>query len=1033
MKLSKLSVSNPIGTSMAFIAIFIIGIISLNSLPRDVMPDIDFPTLTIVTIYPGASPEDVEKDVTQTLELVLASTPNLKSMTSKSRENVSLLTLQFEWESDITDAANNVRDLMEVIKNDLPAGAQAPFIMKINSSMLPVAALAISANESYDDFERIYNDIIAPRFRRIDGVGTVFPIANPEKQLLIKVNPQRLAAYNISIQNIVMALQAEKISIPGGNLKIGDYDLSINLPSNVKSKDDIENLILINLFNKEIKLKDVAEVSIEFKSKDERVRSSGKQSIAMFIQKQTGTNTLTTYQSILKEMVEIQKVLPKDVEISEVFNTADVIDETIKNLASTVWWGALWVMLVVLIFLRNYRSSLIIIVTIPFSLVFAFIIIYIFDYTINIFSLMSLVVAMGMVVDSAIVVLENVIQKIEKGEKPREASVFGSSEMGLAITASTMTTISVFLPMLFIGGIVGIMFKQLVVITISILLASLVAALSLTPMMTSLLIKKREKKHSKIYNWSENIFVVIENSYKNILKWAIYHKIMVIIIGVSIFGLSIFSVRFIGTDYIPDFDTGDMMIIIETDEGTGVNKTEEVATFIEAKVKELVPYVEKSYIISGQTEKGLLSSVGFAEGKNNATIGFKLCLPDKRPKSTSEIATELTTLLDDIPEINKYNISGGSILSAIVLGNVKPIEIKLFGNDFNKLDEAAQMIVDAFKEEPTFYNIEVPSSRNKPEINFIIDKQKAAAMGVNSLTASMQVRQSIYGAEAGKININSENMTILVKYEDSYVDDISKILDIRLTTLRGNQIRLGDIAKMETSSSYQEISRESQQRVFRVSANIRNTSLGEAGKKAEKIVSELNIDPSIEVKQVGQISEQAASFDSLILAFFVGLMLVYMIMAALFKSLKHPFIILFTVPFTITGVIFAFLVSGTTLNIVTFTGVIMLLGIVVNNGIVLIDYTNLLRHRGYSISEAVQEAGRSRLRPVLMTTLTTILAMVPMAVSKSMGSEMWSPLGITMIGGLSVSTLITLIFVPVVYSSMEAKKIKQDKQKNKKI
>lgn len=1033
MKLSKLSVSNPIGTSMAFIAIFIIGIISLNSLPRDVMPDIDFPTLTIVTIYPGASPEDVEKDVTQTLELVLASTPNLKSMTSKSRENVSLLTLQFEWESDITDAANNVRDLMEVIKNDLPAGAQPPFIMKINSSMLPVAALAISADESYDDFERIYNDIIAPRFRRIDGVGTVFPIANPEKQLLIKVNPQQLAAYNISIQNIVMALQSEKITIPGGNLKIGDYDLSINLPSDLKTKADIENLILINFFNKEIRLKDVAEVSIDFKLKDERVRSSGKQSIAMFIQKQTGTNTLTTYQSILKEMVEIQKVLPKDVELSEVFNTADVIDETIKNLASTVWWGALWVMLVVLIFLRNYRTSLIIIVTIPFSLVFAFIIIYIFDYTINIFSLMSLVVAMGMVVDSAIVVLENVIQKIEKGEKPREASVFGSSEMGLAITASTMTTISVFLPMLFIGGIVGIMFKQLVVITISILLASLIAALSLTPMMTSLLIKKREKKHSKLYNWSENIFIVIEDSYKKILGWAIYHKTAVIIMGVSIFALSLFSVRFIGTDYIPDFDTGDMMIIIETDEGTGVNKTEEVATYIEEKVKERVPYVEKSYIISGQTEKGLLSSVGFAEGKNNATIGFKMCLPDQRSKSTSEIAAELTDFLDGIPEINKYTVSGGSILSAIVLGNVKPIEIKLFGNDFNKLDEAAQMIVDAFKEEPSFYNIEVPSSRNKPEINFIIDKQKAAALGINSLTASMQVRQSIYGAEAGKININSEDLAIVVKYDPLFIDDVNKILDVRLSTLRGTQIRLGDIARMETSSSYQEISRESQQRVFRVSANIRDISLGEAGKKAEKIVSELNIDPSIEVKQVGQISEQAASFDSLILAFLIGLMLVYMIMAALFKSLKHPFIILFTVPFTITGVIFAFLISGTTLSIVTFTGVIMLLGIVVNNGIVLIDYTNLLRLRGYSISEAVKEAGRSRLRPVLMTTLTTILAMVPMAVSKSMGSEMWSPLGITMIGGLSVSTLITLIFVPVVYSSMEAKKIKQDKQKNNTI
>ena len=1029
MKLSKISVSNPIGTSMAFIAILIIGIISLNSLPRDVMPNIDFPTLTVITIYPGASPEDVEKDVTKTLELILATTPNLKNMTSKSRENVSILTLQFEWESDITDAANNVRDLMEVVKNDLPSAAQAPFIMKINSSMLPVAALAISADESYDDFERIYNDIIAPHFRRIDGVGTVFPIANPEKQLLIEVDPQRMNAYNISIQTIVMALQSEKITIPGGTIKIGDYDLPINIPGQINNQSDIEELIIVNYQNKVIRLKDIANVSIKHKSKDERVRSAGKQSIAMFVQKQTGANTLDTYKSILEEIENVQKVLPKDVQISEVFNTADIIDETINNLASTVWWGALWVMFVVLIFLRNYRSSLIIIVTIPFSLIFAFIIIYIFDYTINVFSLMSLVVAMGLVVDSAIVVLENIIQKIEKGEKPREASVFGSSEMQLAITASTMTTISVFLPMLFIGGIVGIMFKQLVVITISILLASLIAALTLTPMMTSLLIKKRERKHSKLYNWSENILVVIENTYKNILKWAIYHKTTVILIGIGIFGLSLFSVRFIGTDYIPNFDTGDMMIIIETDEGIGVNRTEEIATYIEEKVTEMVPYIEKSFIISGQTEKGLLSSVGFAEGKNAATIGFKMCLPDKRPKSTSEIAADLTSFLDSIPEVNKYNVSGGSILSAVVLGNVKPIEIKLFGNDFHKLDEAASLIIDALKKDPTFYNIEIPSSRNKPEINFIIDKQKAAAYNINSLSASMQVRQSIYGAEAGKININNEDMTILVKYDSSYVDEINKILDIQLTSMRGSQIRLGDIAQIETSASYQEISRESQQRVFRVSADIKNTSLGEAGEKTKKIIEELNIDPSIEVKQVGQISEQATSFDSLILAALIGLMLVYMIMAALFKSFKHPFIILFTVPFTITGVILGFLITGTTLSIVTFTGIIMLLGIVVNNGIVLIDYTNLLRKRGYSISEAVQEAGRSRLRPVLMTTLTTILAMVPMAISKTMGSEIWSPLGITMIGGLSVSTLITLIFVPVVYSSMEAKKVKQDKIK----
>ncbi|MGI6320146.1 MAG: efflux RND transporter permease subunit [Bacteroidales bacterium] len=1028
MNISRLSVNNPIGTAMVFIAILVVGLISISSLPRDVMPDMDFPTLTVITVYPGASPEDVESGVTSLLEAVLASTPNLQGINSVSRENVSIITLQFQWESNISDAANDARDIMELIKNDLPSAAQSPFIMKINSAMLPVVALAVSAEESYDNFDHIYRNIISPRLSRIDGVGTVFPIANPEKELLIEVDPVQLSAYGLTLQNITAIFKAEQMSIPAGSLKVGDYDLSVSVPSSLKDFHDVENLVISQFNNKAVHLKDVAKLNVRLKPKDEKVYSGGKRSIALFVQKQTGYNTLSIYKSVLEEMEEIKKYVPADVEISEIFNTADMIEETIKNLTSTVWLGAMWVMLVVLLFLRNIRSSLIIILTIPFSLITAFIVIYLFDYTINIFSLMSLVIAMGMVVDSAIVVLENIIQKIEKGERPREASIFGAGEMGTAITGSIFTTIAVFVPLLFLGGIVGVMFKQLVVITTAILLASLLAALTLTPMLSSKLIRVRKKEKSKLFLWSERMFQGLEMGYKKMLAWAVWHKTAVVVIAFSIFGLSIFSIRFIGTDYIPEFDSGDMILTFQTDEGTAVEKTENIAIEIEALVREHVPYVTSSYIIAGQTEKGLLSSIGFTEGKNSATVGFRFNMPEERDLNSTEIALEVDKLLKDIPELDKYSVGGAGVLSAVVLGNQKPVEVKLFGNDFEKLDEAIQKISDALYADGNFYNIEIPSSRNKPEFKFEVDRARASSMGLNNLLISMQMRQSLYGAGLGKISLDGQNLGVVVKYEEEYIKDIDKINNLQLINTMGQKVRIGDIATVEPAFTYQEIVREGQQRLFRISADMKNISLGEAFQRVQDIVDDAGLDENISVVYDGQVSEQSESFDDLALAFMVGLMLVYMILAALFKSLKYPFIILFTVPFTITGVIFAFLLTGTTLSLVTFTGVIMLIGVVVNNGIILVDYTNLLRGRGLQLSEAIQEAGRSRLRPVLMTTITTVIAMVPMAISKTMGSEIWSPLGITMIGGLLVSTLITLVLVPVVYALMNLGTLRKERK-----
>jgi hydrophobe/amphiphile efflux-1 (HAE1) family protein len=1030
MNLPKLSVQNPIGVSMLFIAILVIGTLAFRFLPRDVMPDIDFPTLTVVTVYPGASPEDVEKDVTAIIEIVLASTPNLRQIQSVSRENVSIITLQFQWESDVTEAANNARDLLEVIKNDLPASSEPPFIMKVNSAMLPVAALTVSAKESYDDFDNLYNTIIAPRLRRIQGVGTVFPIANPEKQLFIEVDPELLMAYNLSIQQITTAIQTQKISIPGGNIKIDTYDLSVRLPSLVQTVEDIENVTLTYFNNKHIRIKDVAKVREGFKEKEEVVRNQGQRGIALFIQKQTGTNTLETYEALVLELEEIKTLLPSDVQVDEIFNTADIITITLKNLGSTVWWGSVWVVLVVFLFLRHIRSSLIIILTIPFSLIIAFIVIYIFDYTINIFSLMSLVVAMGMVVDNAIVVLENITKHTQKGVRIKEASVFGTREMGLAITASTFTTIAVFMPMLFVGGIVGIMFKQLVVITIATLLASLFTALTLTPMLSSRLLGKQKKQKNKLYVWSEKLFEKTEQFYKSTLAWAIFHKTITIIIALLVFGASLYLTRFIGSDYLPDFDTGDVLLAIETEEGMSVAETEKIAVYVESLIEAHVPEKVSTYIIGGQTEKGLLSSVGFSEGKNFATIGIRLTNPEERSRNSKQIALSLEEILDTIPQVSKYQVSGGSILSAIVLGNAKPIEIKLFGNDLDLLEKTAYSITTEMHKQPYLVGIETPSSRNKPEILVTIDKEKASALGLNNLMIAMQVRQGLYGSSAGSIFVNNENKEIIIRYPEEYRNDIRKLNQISLNTMYGKQVSLGSIASIQTGSGYQEIQREGQQRVYTISAQTKDISLGDAGARVEQMMSNIDIDPAVDVQMGGQLSEQTESFESLGIALIIGVMLVFMIMASLFRSLIHPFIIILSVPFTLTGVIVAFLLSGLSLSVVTFTGFIMLMGIVVNNGIVLVDYTNLLRARGLSLSDAVQEAGKSRLRPVLMTTMTTVLAMVPMAMSKTMGYEVWSPLGITMIGGLLVSTFITLILVPVLYATMEAKKLNREISNN---
>jgi hydrophobe/amphiphile efflux-1 (HAE1) family protein len=1030
MKLPEIGVKRPVATAMLFVAIILLGLVAMKMLPLDVMPELEYPSITIITIYPGASANEVEEQVSKPLEAVLSGAEYLKDIKSISKENVSFIQLSYNWNTDVTAAANNARDLMELVKSRLPKAAESPIIFKINSSMMPILGYSINATSNYNGIEKIIEDKIATPLRKVDGVGTVIYLGQPEREISISVDPRQLKAYNLSVSEISTILQAENINIPAGNIKVGVFDFSVRVPGKFETVEHIENIALKAFNGKVVRLKDVAIVQDTFAEKEAYARNHLGEGVALLVQKQTGENTLEVVQAVRKEMEKIEKTLPHDVQINEMISTDEMVTESVKNLTSSIFYALIFVTLVVLMFLREWRSSLIIFVTMPVSLISAFIVMYIMDYTINIFSLMSLIIAIGMVVDNAIVVLENVTQHIERGTKPKQAAIFGTSEMGMAIAASTATTLVVFLPMVFMGGIVGIMFKQLAILTCVCMIMSLFTALTLTPMLASQLLKRKgededgkEAKRSKFYRWSENVFNKIEYGYKNLLAWTVVHKGVVIVSAVVVFiGVMLLGKK-IGTDYIPDFDAGSFALSFETEVGTSVEQTDsigqQILKILHEEIHEMVP--GSSGAIAGQTRDGALTTVGFKEGKNIGSVLCHLTLPDKRKRTAEEIADAVRKRLDEIPQIEKYQIQAGSILAAAVTGNKRPVEIHVSGDDLDVINKMALSFEEKLKAREEFKDVETSVDNGKIEVQIVIDKEKASQMALNTALIGMQIRQNLFGAESGEFTEGGDDYDIKIRYAPEFRNDIDKLKEMQLTNLLGKQVSLSSVAEIKQDVGLLEIQRESQQRFVLTTANLNDVSLGKGAKIAQAIIDDTEIPDGVSVSLGGQVVDQGESFGDLYLILFLGIALVYMVMAAQFESFKDPFIIMFAVPFTLVGVVLAFLATGLTLSVTTFIGVIMLMGIVVNNGIVLVDYTNMLRKRGYTLYDAVAEAGRSRLRPILMTTLTTILGMLPMALSKGMGKEMYSPLGVTIIGGLLVSALVSLILIPAIYTSINEK------------
>ncbi|MBU2026493.1 MAG: efflux RND transporter permease subunit, partial [Proteobacteria bacterium] len=771
-----------------------------------------------------------------------------------------------------------------------------------------------------------------------------------------------------------------------------------------------------------IRLRDVAEVTDAHEEPQEWAWSGKLPAMTLIIQKQSGANTVRVIEAIKERLKTLKEEVPADIEIHQVLDNSDQIYAIINSLVEAAVVAAILVIVVCILFLRRFRTSLIVTLAIPLSLIAAFIGLFAKGYTINVVSLMSLSMAVGLVVDDAIVVLENIIRHVDQGKSPKQAAVEATSEVGLAVTAATLTIVVVFVPLLLVKGIAGIIFGQLAFVMLITILTSLFVSLTLTPMAASRLLRSGgEKRFNRMFIWSEQVLNGLDAMYARVLEWGVTHRKVVLSAIAGIFCGSLILIPLVGTEFMPEMDSGEVEIVLEMPEGTRAEVTA-VATEEMLKAVNGLPETQASYGLAGQTKKGFLSAVGFEEGTNIGRIGGRLIAKEKRHRSAKELASELREQVMKLPGVERYSASAVSGIQKVMLGGGRPISIEVLGHDLETTDEVAEKIRCIVEATPGAVDVSVSRKKPRPEVQIRLDRDRAATLGLNVALLADALRTNYYGFKDTKFREAGDDFDIELRLKKEQRESIREIGETPLTTLTGRIVQLRNVASIQETFGPVEIDRKNRQRVTKVLAGVQGRVLGDVAGDIRTQMASLQVPAGVSIEWGGEVKEQEKAFRDLLLLLILGVALVYMVMAAQFEDFVDPFIIMFSVPFAFVGVIWAFVFTATPLNLMSFIGVIMLVGIVVRNAIVLVDYTKQLRGRGMGLNEAVVTGGRTRLRPVLMVSLAMIFGMVPLALSRGEGSEIWNALGITVIGGLMVSGFVTLILVPLLYSLVHRRK-----------
>ncbi|HIW87731.1 MAG TPA: efflux RND transporter permease subunit [Candidatus Onthomorpha intestinigallinarum] len=1033
MKLYESSVKKPITTSLIFVAIIVLGLFSLSRLSIDLMPEIEINQAYVIVTYPGASAEDVENNVTKVMESALSTVSDLKELTSTSKENTAIIGCEFEWGIDIDGAVNDMRDKIELVKQMLPDGCSNPMILKISTDMMPISIFSATAKESTNALYKILDDGVANPLNRISGVGAVSISGAPQREIIVNCDPTKLEAYNLTVEQIGSIVSQENLNTPGGSIDVGSETYSLRIEGELEESALLNDIVVANYGGKNIFLRDIAYVSDTIQEKAQESYVNGVKGATIVIQKQTGANSVNVMNKIRAELPKIQKNLPKDIHLQEVMNTTDNIENSIASLVETFVLACLFVIIVVLFFLGEWRATIIIMVTIPVALISSFIYLFISGNTLNVISLSAISIALGMVVDDAIVVLENVTTHVERGSKPREAAIYGTNEVAVAVIATTLTLLAVFFPFTMMTGMAGIMFKQLGWMICIIMIVSTASALSLTPMMCSIMLKReKDKKHNKlfltVYQPIRIFLDKLDNAYERLLTWAVRHKTVTIIIAVVMFGLSVFGMTRLGSEFIPASDNGQITGSMELPSGANVERSKEIAARLGEKIKKIPEIRTYTYTVGTPSEDDD-NSFAMMNTSGSNYISFRIRLYDykDRDKSMFEVAEELRKEIDTYTEVKKFSVTAGGE-GGMTSGST--IDLEIYGHDFETTGRIADSVKVAMEKIPGLKDVIIDREDYKPQFQVDFDREKLALNGLSVGAASSYIRNRINGLTASVFREDGEEYKIKIRYDRAHRQSVEDIENILIYNSAGKAVRVSEVANVVESMEPPSIERQDRERIVKVTAKLYGTTLDVASAKIQEAIDRLDIPTEIGTKIGGSIEDQQDTFSDLILLLILILMLVYIVMAAQFESLRYPFIIMFSVPFAFVGLVLSLVITNETVNLMSMIGAVMLVGIVVKNGIVLVDYINLNRERGMSISQSVISGGKSRLRPVLMTSATTVLGMVPMAMGIGEGSELWQPMGIAIVGGLTVSTLVTLVIIPVMYCVFASREVVKYRNKH---
>ncbi|MBQ8543029.1 MAG: efflux RND transporter permease subunit [Bacteroidaceae bacterium] len=1035
MSIYESAVKKPIMTSLCFLAIALFGVFSFSKLPIDLYPDIETNTIMVFTYYNGASADDIENNVTRPLENTLNSVEHLKHITSKSRENVSVITLEFEFGYDIDDLTNDVRDKLDMVSSSLPDDANNPIIFKFSTDMIPIVMIAVKAEESQNALYKILDDNVANPLARIDGVGTVSISGAPEREINIYMDPVKMEAYNIPVESVSAIIAAENRNIPGGNFDVGNNTYSLRVEGEFKDPRQMMELVVGTHDGANVYLKDIARIVDNVQERSQRTFTDGKQGAMIIVQKQSGGNSVAISEAVKNELPKLQDRLPADVEMNVIVDTSENILNTVDTLSSTIRDALIFVVLVVFIFLGRWRATVIIAITIPFSLIASFVYLFATGGSINIISLSCLSIAIGSVVDDAIVVLENVTTHIERGSSPYNAAVHGTNEVGVSVMASTLTMFAVFFPLTMVTGMSGILFKQLGWMMCIIMLISLVASLTLTPMMCAKMLKL-QKKQSKFfitfYKPIQKVLDTIDEKYAKAVNWAMRHRWTTLAASFGIFLISLLCAKSIKSEFFPTNDNGRVGATIEMPIGTRVEISQEIGL-------RLTKLWQERY---GDTMKACNFTVGQADENNtfaslsdNGThiMSFNISFvpSDQREKGLEVICDEMRADMKNFPEIARSKVMLGGSMSS--MGGQNTASFEIYGYDLEETDRLSKALADSLRAWDKITQVNISRSDYQPQYRVEFDREKLAMHGLNLSTAATYLRNRYNGALSTYYREDGDEYDVKVRYEPDARQSIEDIENVVIYNATGQPVRIKELGKVVMNEMPPTIERKDRERIVTVDAILAaGTALSDGVNYGQAIIDKMDIPTGIAIEVAGSYEDQQDSNRDLGQLGLIILVLVFIVMASQFESLTYPFILMISVLFALSGVLLALFITGTNLNVMSMLGGIMLIGMVVKNGIVLIDYTMLLRERGLGVIPACVGAAKSRLRPVLMTTCTTILGMVPMAISHGVGAEMWRPLGIAVIGGLTISTIMTLIYVPAMYGIFAGNGIKNRRRAIKK-